>query len=125
MVVSDGLLDIMEKYNWQIVDRQFIEIMPNERERAWKDLLILAFRNTPQTFRKNVRQGLLEHFDYKQPIFYDLKRHEMGLATKSVLDALNPPNEALFDSRLISPLSIVTGFIVIVLSYLVVEGNLF
>ncbi|ABC61227.1 unknown [Choristoneura occidentalis granulovirus] len=125
MSVSADLLDIMQKYNWQIVDRQYIEVIPNERENAWKDLLILALRTTPQTFRSNLRKGLLDFFDFKQPIYYDLERRQLGISTESVINALTPPRKAMFNSKLISPLSIVTGFILVLLSYLVVEGKFF
>ncbi|AKS25443.1 pif-6 [Clostera anastomosis granulovirus B] len=125
MSVSADLLDIMEKYNWQIVDRQYIEVVPNERRPAWNDLFIAVLRHTPQTYRKNLRKGMIEHFDYKQPIVYDMKNRTMGVATQSVLDALNTPSKPMFDSKLISPLSVLTGFIVVVLSYLAVEGNMF
>ncbi|UYE99139.1 MAG: pif-6 [Betabaculovirus sp.] len=125
MSISADLLDIMEKYNWQIVDRQYIEIVPNERKPAWNDIFITVLRNTPQTYRKNLRKGIIEYFDYKQPIVYDMKNRTMGVATQSVLEALNPPSNPRFNAKLISPLSILTGFIVIILSYLAVEGNMF
>nr|UYX49732.1 pif-6 [Darna trima granulovirus] len=121
--LSIGLLDIIYKYNWQIVDRQLIEIVPNEREDAWKDLFILMLRNTPQTFRKNINTALLKHFDYKQPIYYNIKRQELSLATKSVLYGLNPPSKPIFASKLISPTVVVAGFILIVLSCLLIIGG--
>ncbi|AGQ20358.1 hypothetical protein CaLGV100 [Clostera anastomosis granulovirus A] len=122
MGVSDGLLDILQKYDWQIVDNQLLEIVPHERENAWKDLLILTLSLTPRKFRKELRSGLLAHFDYKQPIFYNLNRHELGLANDSVLRALNPPNEPIFASSLIPPVRVVSSFIFIMLSLLLVEG---
>ncbi|AIS92107.1 hypothetical protein [Erinnyis ello granulovirus] len=125
MLVSADLFDILNKYNWQIVDKQYIEVVPNERRSAWKDLFITILRHTPQTYKKNLRKGTIEHFDYKQPIVYDIKNRTMGVATQSVLEAMNPPNQPMFNSKVISPLSILTGFIVVVLSYLAVEGNMF
>ncbi|AAK70774.1 ORF114 similar to AcMNPV ORF68 [Cydia pomonella granulovirus] len=122
VIDSDALFDIMEKYNWQIVNRQYIEIVPNERESAWKNLLLLSLRSTPRAFRKNIRMATLEHFDFKQPIYYDLKRKQLGLSTMSVLEALDPPSNSVLDSSLISPSMIVSGLILIMLSYLVVEG---
>ncbi|AEB00386.1 hypothetical protein [Clostera anachoreta granulovirus] len=122
MGVSDGLLDILQKYDWQIVDNQLLEIVPHERENAWKDLLILTLSLTPRKYRKELRSGLLAHFDYKQPIFYDLDRHKLGLANESVLRALNPPSEPIFASTLIPPVRVVSSFIFIMLSLLLVEG---
>ncbi|AKN80752.1 hypothetical protein [Diatraea saccharalis granulovirus] len=123
--VSEGLFDIMEKYHWRIVNREYIEVDPNDRERAWKDILILALRITPQTYRSGIRRGMLEHFDFKQPIYYDIKRKELGLSTKSVLEALNPPTLPLFKSKMITPFNVVSGFILIMLSYLIMEGIVF
>nr|AUF82053.1 per os infectivity factor-6 [Cryptophlebia leucotreta granulovirus] len=120
--VSDPLLDIMERYNWQIVSRQYIEVVPNERKNAWKDLFIMMLSKTPQAYRKNLRRANLENFDYKQPIFYDLKRKQLGLATRDILQSLDPPSDAVFDSSLISPAVVVSGFIMILLSYIIVEG---
>ncbi|APO13983.1 PIF-6 [Plodia interpunctella granulovirus] len=116
---SANLLDIMQKYNWQIVDRNFIEVVPNERENAWKDLLILALRVTPLSFRKNLRAASLRHFDYRQPILYDLKNKRLGISTQSVIDALSPPSQS---RTLVRPFVVITSFIAIVISYLVVEG---
>lgn len=113
----------MQKYNWQIVDRRYIEVVPNERENAWKDLLIMTLLRTPQTYRKGIRKGFLEHFDFKQPIYYDLKQKRIGALTRDVLSMLNPPSEPKFDSRLISPVYVVIGFILVLLSYLVLEGR--
>ncbi|QOD40066.1 pif-6 [Matsumuraeses phaseoli granulovirus] len=118
--VSEGLLDILQKYNWQIVDRQYIEVIPNERENAWKDIIILILKSTPQSYRKGIRAGVLEHFDFKQPIVYDLKRKQINLEN---LSALRPPQYAAFNSKWMSPLALVTGFILVSLSYFILERS--
>nr|AJA91737.1 ADOR97 [Adoxophyes orana granulovirus] len=121
-IFSLDLFDILQSYNWQIVDNQLIEIVPNDREDAWKDLFLLVLRNTPRSCRKYLRLGTLIHFDYKQPIYYDLKTRRLGLMTDEVLQSLNPPRPAYFNSRLIRPISIVCCFILIALSYIAAKG---
>ena len=116
------LFDILQKYNWQIVDHNYIEIISGERENAWKDLIILALRSTPRSFRTNLRRANLEHLDFKQPIYYDLKRRELGVTNDSIIASLTPPQFATVDTGVIRPLNVVTVFIIIVLSYLTWKG---
>jgi hypothetical protein len=122
MASKADLFDILQKYNWQIVDHNYIEIISAERENAWKDLIILALKSTPVSFRTNLRRGTLENFDFKQPIFYDLKRRELGVTNDSIINSLTPPQYATVDTGLIRPLNVVTVFIIIVLSYLTWRG---
>ncbi|AMF83856.1 pif-6 [Cnaphalocrocis medinalis granulovirus] len=124
--LSDAaLLDILHKYNWQIIDGKYIEVVPNEREMAWKDLIVLVLRLTPQTYRSNLRLGTLQYFDYKQPIVYDLNRRQLGLSTNSVLNALQPPRKQLFDSSVLSPSAVVVGFILVLLTYYIFLSEIF
>ncbi|AAM70304.1 hypothetical protein [Phthorimaea operculella granulovirus] len=116
---ADLLVAILKKYNWQIVDRRYIEVIASEREHAWKDLILMILRTTPKSYRKNLRSATLEHFDYKQPIMYDLKQKKLSITSQSVIDALNVPRKPM---KMITPVSIFSGFILLILSYLTVEG---
>ncbi|AAS82634.1 ORF104 [Agrotis segetum granulovirus] len=122
MAVSEGLFDILQKYNWQIVNNNFIEVISNDREDAWKDIIILSLKTTPKNYRSNIRKGMLEHFDYKQPIYYDLKKRQLNLTNDSIIKALTPPQHTAADTGLVKPVNVVTVFILAVLSYITWKG---
>ncbi|AER41535.1 hypothetical protein [Epinotia aporema granulovirus] len=121
-VNDNGLLDMLKGYNWQIVDNNLIEIIPSERENAWKNILIEILKSTPYTFRTNLRVGTFKHFDYNQPIYYDLRKKSLGITNDMVLRALTPPTRPLFKSIMVPPMSILTVFIGVMLSYALWKG---
>ncbi|ABQ52047.1 hypothetical protein SlGVgp104 [Spodoptera litura granulovirus] len=123
-MLSEDLLDILNKYNWQIVDHDYVEIVRNERERAWKDIIITALFNTPNTFKTHIRKATLENFDYNQPIYYNLKTKSLGLTNNEVIKALMPPMYGTINTKSLTPLTVLIVFIVAILSLTIWKGLL-
>nr|AMQ35940.1 PxGV-Morf94 protein [Plutella xylostella granulovirus]AMQ36057.1 PxGV-Torf94 protein [Plutella xylostella granulovirus]ANY57615.1 PlxyGVORF96 protein [Plutella xylostella granulovirus]QKV50019.1 ORF94 protein [Plutella xylostella granulovirus]QKV50137.1 ORF94 protein [Plutella xylostella granulovirus] len=104
--------DMFQKYNWQIVNSNMIEVVSADRKNAWKDLILYALRTTPTSFRSNLKRATLENFDFKNPIYYDLKLRKLGVTNDEILSALTPPRYNVSD-RLVSPQAVVSIFILL------------
>ncbi|AQQ80387.1 PIF-6 [Betabaculovirus altermyunipunctae] len=127
---SAALLVILQKYQWRLAQddvvipthEDYIEVVPRDREQAWKDLIILALHSTPFTYRTHLRKANLEHFDYNQPIYYSLKEHKLGLVDGDLIKSFRPPVYSTIDNQLINPFAVMVVFIMLLLSCVAWEG---
>ncbi|AJK91772.1 pif-6 [Spodoptera frugiperda granulovirus] len=124
------LLDILARVRWRVVDQEldvladddYIEVVPQDRARAWSELFILALRQTPFTYRTNLRKANLEHFDYNQPIYYSLKHHQLALVSDDLIKSLQPPIYSAMNNEIINPFAVMIVFILLLLSCVAWEG---
>ncbi|QBQ01653.1 pif-6 [Hyphantria cunea granulovirus] len=118
MSSAPDLLDILQKYKWQIVSNNYVEVIPADREDAWNDIIITALRSTPFDFRSHLRRSNLEHFDYNAPIYYNLKTKTLSVLNDNVLKSLTPPRYPTINTELIKPIHVITIFILLILAYI-------
>ncbi|ABY47828.1 hypothetical protein HaGV_gp137 [Helicoverpa armigera granulovirus] len=125
---SADLLAILQKYQWRVVEQDvlteedYIEVVPRDREQAWNDLIILALHSTPFTYRTHLRKANLEHFDYKQPIYYSLKKRQLGLVDDDLIKAFKTPLYSTINNQMINPFTVMIVFIMLLLSCIAWEG---
>lgn len=113
---------MLDKYHWQIVDAHNIEIIPSEREQAWKELIITALLNTPRSFRSNLRAGSLRHFDFNQPIYYNIKLQKLAITNDDLIRAMTPPHASYINSNLLRPMHVLMLSFVLILAFVAWEG---
>lgn len=124
------LLDMLTRVRWRVVDQDldvlvdddYIEVIPQDRAQAWNDLFILALRQTPFTYRTNLRTASLQYFDYNQPIYYSLKHHQLVLVYDELVKSLQPPIYAAINNEIINPFAVMIVFILLLLSCVAWEG---
>ena len=78
---------------WQILNANEIEVSPDHRSLAWRELILNVANNTPldHTFRTMLKRVDLENFDYNTPIVYNLKDKTLKVYNERLRVALNRP----------------------------------
>jgi hypothetical protein len=91
-----------ETIRWQILNANQIEVSPDQRSLAWKELIANVANNAPleHTFRTMLKRVDLENFDYNTPIVYDLKYKNLLIFNERLKGALNRPVQ--FDASIIN-----------------------
>lgn len=82
-----------ETIRWQILNEEEIEVSPEHRSLAWRELIINIANNTPlnNTFRTMFKKADFENFDYNTPIVYNIKNKTLIVYNERVRAALNRP----------------------------------
>ncbi|UZE89757.1 PIF-6 [Parapoynx stagnalis nucleopolyhedrovirus] len=91
-----------ETIRWQILDADEIEVVPEHRSLAWRELIINIANNTPlnNTFRTMFKKADFENFDYQTPIVYNIKNNSLIIYNERLRAALNRPKR--FSERTIN-----------------------
>lgn len=78
---------------WQVLSSDEVEIAPEHRALAWRELIANVAYNTPlnYTFRTMFQQADFENFDYNTPIVYNVKNKELTVLNERIRAALNRP----------------------------------
>lgn len=81
-----------------------VEVSPESREHAWKDLLIDLLESSPgyEAYRTAVTRADFEYFDFNRPIIYEIKNRTMLINSEFFNIALNRP------SRAVAPINIMS-----------------
>ncbi len=81
-----------------------IEISPESREHAWKDLITDTLLDSPtdSSYRTLIDKANFEHFDYKRPLIYDIKNKTVLINNEMLNRALNRPIGSLRPLNVIS-----------------------
>ncbi|AAR28845.1 ORF81 [Leucania separata nucleopolyhedrovirus] len=89
---------------WRMLNADRVEVSPESREHAWKDLLIDILKNSPasSTFRTAVTKADFEYFDYNRPIIYEMKENTLLINSEFFNVALNRP------TRLVTPMNVMS-----------------
>nr|WRK23728.1 odv-nc42 [Bombyx mori nucleopolyhedrovirus] len=82
-----------ESIRWQILNGDEIEVSPEHRSLAWRELIVNVANNTPldNTFRTMFQKADFENFDYNTPIVYNLKTKTLTMYNERIRAALNRP----------------------------------
>nr|AFS51963.1 DekiORF85 [Dendrolimus kikuchii nucleopolyhedrovirus] len=82
-----------ELINWQILNSDEIEVVPEHRSLAWRELIINVAAGTPldNTFRTMFQKADLENFDYNTPIVYNIRDKSLTVYNERLRAALNRP----------------------------------
>ncbi|ABE68454.1 unknown [Plutella xylostella multiple nucleopolyhedrovirus] len=88
-----AVVDMWESIRWQILNGDEIEVSPEHRSLAWRELIINVASNTPldNTFRTMFQKADFENFDYNTPIVYNLKTKTLTMYNERIRAALNRP----------------------------------
>ncbi|QDL57045.1 PIF-6 [Dione juno nucleopolyhedrovirus] len=78
---------------WQVLSADEVEVAPEHRALAWRELIANVAHNTPLnfTFRTMFQRADLENFDYNTPIVYNVKSRELIVLNERIRAALNRP----------------------------------
>nr|UIX56210.1 HycuOrf-82 hypothetical protein [Hyphantria cunea nucleopolyhedrovirus]UIX56355.1 HycuOrf-82 hypothetical protein [Hyphantria cunea nucleopolyhedrovirus] len=78
---------------WQILSSDEVEVAPDHRALAWRELIANVAYTTPRnyTFRTMFQQADFENFDYNTPIVYNVKTKELIVLNERIRAALNRP----------------------------------
>ncbi|AAC59072.1 unknown [Orgyia pseudotsugata multiple nucleopolyhedrovirus] len=78
---------------WQVLSSDEVEVAPDHRALAWRELIANVARDTPldYTFRTMLQRADLENFDYNTPIVYNVKRKELIVLNERMRAALQRP----------------------------------
>lgn len=93
-----------------------VEVSPEFREKAWKDLIISTVQNVSDdnTYRTCINKATIETFDYKRPLVYEIKNKTVLINNDFLNKALNRPSHSTSPIRMNS-LQIFLSFIGLVL----------
>ncbi|AAK85625.1 hypothetical protein [Epiphyas postvittana nucleopolyhedrovirus] len=82
-----------ETVRWQLLNCDEIEIAPEYRALAWRELIANVAYNTPlnYTFRTMFQKADFENFDYNTPIVYNVKNKTLIVLNERLKAALNRP----------------------------------
>ncbi|AGR57119.1 hypothetical protein [Choristoneura rosaceana nucleopolyhedrovirus] len=78
---------------WQVLSSDEVEVAPEHRALAWRELIANVARDTPleYTFRTMFQRADLENFDYNTPIVYNVTTKELVVLNERLRAALNRP----------------------------------
>jgi hypothetical protein len=82
-----------ETVRWQLLGSDEIEVAPEHRALAWRELIANVANGTPLdfTFRTMFQKADFENFDYNTPIVYDVKNKTLIVLNERLKAALNRP----------------------------------
>ncbi|QNV47891.1 per os infectivity factor 6 [Alphabaculovirus altersperidaniae] len=82
---------------WRFLNRDRVEVSPESREHAWKDLIIDTLLASPSnnTFRTMINRANFENFDYNRPLIYEIKNKSLLVTNDNLNRALNRPTGTL------------------------------
>jgi Per os infectivity factor 6 len=94
----------MFNVRWRILNSDRVEVSPESREHAWKDLLIDVLEQCPRyaSYRTNVTRADFENFDYNRPIVYEIKNKTVLINSEFFNKALNKPLGAVVPMNVMS-----------------------
>ncbi|AGA16219.1 hypothetical protein [Thysanoplusia orichalcea nucleopolyhedrovirus] len=106
-----------ESIRWQILNGDEIEVSPEHRSLAWRELIINVANNTPldNTFRTMFQKADFKNFDYNTPIVYNLKTKTLTMYNERIRAALNRPVRANDQTINVNIVHVVLLFICIIL----------
>jgi hypothetical protein len=98
-----------------------VEVSPDSREHAWKDLIIDTLLDSPKdgTFRTMINKANFENFDYSRPLIYQIKDKTLLITNDCLNKAFNRPVGTLSALNIMS-MHVVLAFICAVLLTVVV-----
>ena len=87
-----------------MLNRDRVEVSPESREHAWKDLIIDVLLNSPTdgAFRTMINKANFENFDYNRPLIYEIKDRTLLITNENLNRALNRPTGTLSAFNIIS-----------------------
>ncbi len=82
---------------WRLLNRDRVEVSPESREHAWKDLIINIILASPTdtTFRTMINKANFENFDYNRPLIYEVKDKTLLITNDNLNKAMNRPTGTL------------------------------
>ncbi|AIE47866.1 pif6 [Peridroma alphabaculovirus] len=106
---------------WRLLNTDRIEVSPESREHAWKDLVIDALLDSPtdDTYRTSVSKANLYNFDYNRPLIYEVKNRTILVTSDFLEKCLNQPSGTLSPLN-IMPIQVLLAFICAVVLTVVV-----
>ncbi|AAL01748.1 unknown [Spodoptera litura nucleopolyhedrovirus] len=102
----------MSKIRWRILNSDRVEVSPESREHAWKDLMIDLLQTSPNyvSYRTAINRADFENFDYNRPIVYEINERNLLINSEFFNVALNRPSCVVAPLN-ITPLCIFLAFI--------------
>ncbi|AAZ38263.1 ORF-97 [Agrotis segetum nucleopolyhedrovirus A] len=89
---------------WRMLNTDRVEVSPESREHAWKDLIIEILLDSPldSTYRTMINKANFENFDYNRPLIYEIKNKTLLVTNENLNRALNRPVGTLVPLNIIS-----------------------
>jgi hypothetical protein len=83
----------MDSIKWRILNEDRVEVSPEYREHAWKDLILTLARSSPQksTYRTLLDKANFDTFDYHRPLIYEIGSENLLVNNEPLNKALNRP----------------------------------
>ncbi|AVA31168.1 pif6 [Oxyplax ochracea nucleopolyhedrovirus] len=102
---------------WQILNAEEIEVVPEHRSLAWRELIINVANNIPldNTFRTMMNKTDFKNFDYNIPIVYNLKTKTLIVYNENLHAALNKSNDYNVQTITVNLIGFLLAFICVVL----------
>nr|ANS70966.1 per os infectivity factor 6 [Lymantria dispar multiple nucleopolyhedrovirus] len=106
----------MTKIKWRFLNADRVEVTPEYREHAWKDLIVDEMQKMPKydAFRTCVNRADFENFDYKTPIVYEINNKTVLINNEFFNKLLNRPR-LYASASVVRPIQIFFAFICCVL----------
>ncbi|AUV65364.1 PIF-6 [Alphabaculovirus myunipunctae] len=106
---------------WRMLNTDRIEVSPESREHAWKDLIIDTLLDSPLdgAFRTMINRANYENFDYNRPLIYQIKDKTLLITNDGLSRAMNRPHGTLAPLNIMS-IHVFLAFICTVLLTVVV-----
>lgn len=101
---------------WRFLNTDRIEVSPEYREHAWKELVVQTLQTCPKynSYRTSINKANFEYFDYKRPLVYEIKNQNLLINNEFLNVALNRPN-ATVRPMILMPAHLLMGFICAIL----------
>ncbi|AAZ67428.1 orf57 [Trichoplusia ni single nucleopolyhedrovirus] len=113
---------------WRMLNSARVEVSPESREHAWKDLVIDTLLASPKddSYRTMINKANFENFDYNRPLIYDIKTNTVLINSEFLNRALNRPSGSLDPLNVMSAhvfLAFICSLLLIVLTALIFDQN--
>ncbi|AXS67721.1 pif6 [Cryptophlebia peltastica nucleopolyhedrovirus] len=84
---------MLDDVKWRVLNADRIEVSPEFRERAYKNLMIDLLLASPKysAFRTGINKANFENFDYKRPLIYEIKNKQLLVTNEPLRRALDRP----------------------------------
>jgi Per os infectivity factor 6 len=106
---------------WRMLNSDRIEVSPESREHAWKDLVIDTLLDSPLdgAVRTMIDKANFIYFDYNRPLIYQIQDKTLLVTNENLTRALNRPRGTLSPMNIMS-IQVLLAFICAVLLTVVV-----
>ncbi|UJZ89031.1 pif-6 [Erannis ankeraria nucleopolyhedrovirus] len=106
---------------WRLLNADRVEVTPQDREKAWKELVVDLLLKSPRysSYRTLINKANFKNFDYKRPLIYEMRDKTILVNSEFLKDSLNRPR-ILVEPMNVKSFQIVLAFICSILIIIVI-----